>query len=175
MGAAVAKKQPTGRPREWDREAIINDICDKISMSDLSLLKICGDDRTKYPTALTVLKWINEEPEGFGRQYACAKELQAEYMEGTILEVIKNAGTLVINPKTNMPIMYKGEPVFEVTSEAVNLARLEVDARKWLMAHLKPKKYGDRTTLAGDPDNPLIPATKVSMTDAQLESFLKKK
>lgn len=41
------------------------------------------------------------------------------------------------------------------TSEGVAKARLQVDTRKWLLSKLAPKKYGERTVLAGDPDAPL--------------------
>jgi hypothetical protein len=37
----------------------------------------------------------------------------------------------------------------------VQWQRNVVDARKWHLAHLLPKVYGERTVLAGDPDNPL--------------------
>lgn len=37
--------------------------------------------------------------------------------------------------------------------------RLKSDNRKWLLSKLAPKKYGDRTTLAGDPDSPLAVLT----------------
>lgn len=35
-------------------------------------------------------------------------------------------------------------------------AKLQVDTRKWLLSKLAPKKYGDRTVIAGDPDAPLV-------------------
>jgi len=38
---------------------------------------------------------------------------------------------------------------------AVAKARLQVDSRKWLLAKLAPKKYGERTIHEGDPDNPV--------------------
>lgn len=37
----------------------------------------------------------------------------------------------------------------------VNRDRLRVDTRKWLLAKLAPKKYGERTVIAGDPDAPI--------------------
>lgn len=40
-------------------------------------------------------------------------------------------------------------------AEEVSSAKLRVDARKWVVSKLLPKRYGDRTTLAGDPDSPL--------------------
>lgn len=33
--------------------------------------------------------------------------------------------------------------------------RIMVEARKWLLSKLAPKKYGERTVIAGDADNPL--------------------
>ena len=33
--------------------------------------------------------------------------------------------------------------------------RQRIDSRKWCASKLKPKKYGDRVSLAGDADNPL--------------------
>ncbi len=38
----------------------------------------------------------------------------------------------------------------------VQQARLRVDSRKWLLSKLAPKKYGDRLTVAGDDDNPVV-------------------
>jgi len=40
-------------------------------------------------------------------------------------------------------------------SEVVARSRLRVDSRKWLASKMLPKKYGDKTTIAGDADNPL--------------------
>ena len=38
-----------------------------------------------------------------------------------------------------------------------NDKRVRVDTRKWLLSKLAPKKYGDRTILSNDPDNPIPP------------------
>ncbi|HEY1863793.1 MAG TPA: hypothetical protein VGG77_08915 [Roseiarcus sp.] len=44
-----------------------------------------------------------------------------------------------------------------VNSEAINRSRLRVDARKWAMSKMLPKKYGDKieTKVTGDPDAPV--------------------
>ena len=39
--------------------------------------------------------------------------------------------------------------------------RLQVDARKWLLSKLAPKRYGDRLEVAGDKDAPLSIGVKV--------------
>lgn len=46
-------------------------------------------------------------------------------------------------------------PSGSVDSAAVNQLRLRVDTEKWLLSKLVPRVFGDRTTLAGDPDAPL--------------------
>ena len=51
--------------------------------------------------------------------------------------------------------------------ENVQRSRLRVDTRLKLLAKWNPKKWGDRTTLAGDPSSPLI-----GMNDAQLEAAI---
>ena len=37
-----------------------------------------------------------------------------------------------------------------MNNEAVQRSRLRVDARKWLMSKLMPKKYGEKLELGGD-------------------------
>ena len=56
------------------------------------------------------------------------------------------------------------------TADMVERARLQIDTRKWLLARLVPKIYGDRMTLAGDDDNPI--AIDVKHAKAKLLSRL---
>ena len=42
-----------------------------------------------------------------------------------------------------------------VDKDSVAKARLQIDTRKWFLSKLAPKKYGERTILAGDADAPL--------------------
>ncbi len=48
------------------------------------------------------------------------------------------------------------------TGDMVERARLQIETRKWLLARLMPKVYGDRTIIAGDAENPLA----IEHTDA---------
>jgi hypothetical protein len=41
-------------------------------------------------------------------------------------------------------------------AQAAQDARLAFDAERWYLSKLNPKRYGERTTIAGDPDAPLI-------------------
>jgi hypothetical protein len=56
-----------------------------------------------------------------------------------------------------------------VNHDVINRSRLRVDTRKWLMSKLAPKKYGDRTVLAGDPDAPLVLADAIAKARKRVE------
>jgi hypothetical protein len=43
------------------------------------------------------------------------------------------------------------------TPPAIQGLRVKIDTKKWLLSKLAPARYGDRTTVAGDPDQPLLP------------------
>lgn len=74
------------------------------------------------PATTTVIRWLGEN-EAFRAQYARAKEAQMEHYADAIVEIS------------------------DATSEDPQRSRLRVDARKWLMSKLAPKKYGDKVAL----------------------------
>ena len=43
-----------------------------------------------------------------------------------------------------------------VNGEHIQRSRVRIDARKWLLSKLAPKKYGDKLEFAGDPNNPIV-------------------
>lgn len=49
-----------------------------------------------------------------------------------------------------------------LTAEDAALGRLALDARKWYLSKLMPKKYGDKALVGSDPDNPLPAGVQVS-------------
>lgn len=105
-----------GRPDEFSRE-IGDRICQLIA-EGVSVRKICEED--EMPNASTVFRWLGVHDE-FSKQYARAKEVGAEKMADEIMAIADQEGTDVQRDK------------------------LRVDTRKWLLAKLQPKKYGDKT------------------------------
>lgn len=97
------------------------------------------------------------EDEGLQQAYAAAKDAALDIIAEEIIQLADECrpGTKVKTSKRN------GEEV--TTGDMVERSRLQIDARKWLLAHLAPKKYGDRTIIAGDADNPL----SVDVADAK--------
>ena len=97
-------------------------------------------------------RWLREKPE-FCEQYTRAKEESADAMAEDILDIADD-GT-----NDYMEVLDKdGECVgYRVNGEHVQRSRLRVESRKWLMAKMKPKKYGEKIdhNLGGQKDNPV--------------------
>jgi Bacteriophage Sf6, terminase small subunit-like len=86
-------------------------------------------------------RWL-ESSESVRQQYARAKEKAADKMAGEIVEIADNA-----------------------TPQDAHVARLKVDARKWVAAKLLPPNYGDR--LAEVNVNTQINLASISVEDEQ--------
>jgi len=102
------------RPSEYTEE--VGDlICDEI-ISGGALYKLC--ERDDFPGERTVYQWIDRYPE-FAQKYARARELQQD----------READKIVV--------------IADEATDA-NIARLQIDARKWRASKLAPKKYGEK-------------------------------
>lgn len=109
---------PGGRPTDYNEE-IAAIICERLIAGE-SLRAICRDPG--MPDKVTVLRWLTKHDQ-FRTQYTQARELQSE---GEFDEIEDLAAT--------------------ATPETVNVVRLQVDTRKWVLARKSPKKYGDRVS-----------------------------
>jgi hypothetical protein len=122
------------------------EICRRLADGE-SLNHICKSKG--YPAESTVRYWVLDDVDGFAAKYARARAVGYERLAEDILRI---ADTPMIGIKTK--INEKGEA--EITEgDMIEHRRLQVDSRKWMLAKMLPKKYGDRTTLAGDPEAPL--------------------
>ena len=74
--------------------------------------------------------------------YARAREDQQEHWADEIVEIADDATNDWVKRQTR-----SGEIETLVNSDNINRSRLRVDTRKWLMAKLMPRKYGDFKTL----------------------------
>ena len=112
-------------------------ICEQIA-NGKSLRSICTEDG--MPSATTVFKWLNENQD-FSEQYARARDRQADHYFEEIVEIADSV---------------------EADSAAVAKARLQVDARKWTLSKLAPKKYGEKTELdVKSSDGSMTPTVRI--------------
>lgn len=84
--------------------------------------------------------WLNEDA-SLAEDYARAREELHEFIAAEILAIAD----------APVPSNEKGG----VDPGAIQKQRLQVDARKWLLSKLAPKKWGDKIEVSGDSENPL--------------------
>ena len=89
------------------------------------------------------------------KRYARATEMRADRMAEEMLKIADDNGEDVI-------IMEDGR---EVTNhDVINRARLRVDTRKFLLAKMNPKKFGDKIDVTSD-NKPIT--TKIIFEDSE--------
>lgn len=85
-------------------------------------------------TARTVLNWCDADPDGFATQYTQARARGYELLADEILEISDDSSRDTIETE-------HGD---KVNAEVVARSRLRVDSRKWMLAKMLPKVYGDK-------------------------------
>lgn len=101
-------------------------------------------------TSGAIAIWASESEE-FAKRYAHAMNLRTDRMAEEILDISDDGANDWIERERDDD----GNPIRIVDHEHIQRSKLRVDSRKWLMAKMMPKKYGERTTIAGDPENPI--------------------
>lgn len=119
---------------EW--APVIDEILSAIATSPKSLETICKEIESA-PHARTFWKWMEQEEE-LGQRYARAKAAQLEVLADQLVDL---ADTDRICEK----ITVKADGSREVVIlDQVERTKVQIDTRKWLLAKLNPKKYGER-------------------------------
>lgn len=116
----ATEKGKAGRPSDYMPE-VADDICALLASGE-SLVKVCK--RPGMPDKSTVFRWIAEQ-EGFRDKYAKATEARADAIFEEMFDI--------------------ADDVIPDSAEVAK-ARLRVDTRKWALARMNPRKYGDKVT-----------------------------
>jgi hypothetical protein len=122
-----------GRPSLYNDE-LAKKVCALIADGH-SLRTIAAMDG--LPCKETITNWCLNKPE-FLIQYVRAKEEQAEAFAEELLDIADDARNDWM--ENNAP----GNVGWQANGEHIQRSRLRIDARKWLMGKMKPKKYGDK-------------------------------
>ena len=102
-------------------EKLVEKMLEEIA-SGRSVISLCRDEDWT-PNAETWYRWLYKK-EGLSNRYTRAKAIQSEQEADIILDIADNA-----------------------TNQDYQVARLRVDARKWVASKLLPNKYGDKTQI----------------------------
>lgn len=136
--------------REWNRVLVATVVCNAIASSSKSITTILGNgfEGHALPDYATFARWMAPNADGSSSAtcdlYARAKEAQADFMAEELAEIHEKAWVPICDP-SGVPLMKpNGQPFLGVDKNSAALVRLEADNKKWLMAKLKPKRYGDK-------------------------------
>ena len=121
-----------------------------------SLREICRDPQ--MPEPITVRLWVvlNTFPE-FSMQYAQARAAQADHYFDEIFEIADDGSNDWMERQRR-----DGTSETVLDDEHVQRSRLRVDARKWALARMAPRKYG--SIAAGETAAPTDVNVHVSVT-----------
>lgn len=128
------------RPSDYTQQ-IAYEICGRIASGE-PLTKICQGE--EFPDVRTVYRWLAAHDE-FRQIYARAREDQADTLADEIQAIADE-------PMIGSKVTTKANGDVEtVQGDMIEHRRLRVDARKWIAAKLRPRKYGEfaRNELSG--------------------------
>lgn len=135
------------RPSQYTEDLAL-EICAQI-LAGRPLARICESEG--MPAPVTVYRWMRSVP-GFLAMYQLAKEDQADTLAEEILTIADELPhTKVFDSDGNEVIV----PIV-LDAAAVQRQKLRIEARKWIAANLKPKRYGALRQLAGTDGTPSL-------------------
>jgi hypothetical protein len=112
------------------------------------------------PSFRTVYDWTEKDKE-FAARLAHAREIGHDAIADETMEIIDAE-----------PERINNEGGSKIDNAYVAWARNRVEQRLKLLAVWNPKKYGNRTTIAGDPDNPLIEPLDDTQRAAKVQAIM---
>lgn len=122
------------RPQSTYTIEIANKICVRLAAGE-SLSSVCRDP--DFPCIATVFNWLRENDD-FQIAYARAKAESADALFEELIDIADDGRNDWMENRD------PDNPGYKLNGEHVNRSRLRVDTRKWAIARMKPKKYGDR-------------------------------
>jgi len=143
----VPAPAPLGRPSRYSRK-IANKICALLATGK-TLRAICRDDDS-LPDESTVRKWAVNDVNGFFPLYARAREMGLDSMADECIEI---SDERLPERRVSQSAKRKADGSIEAevaghvnitTTDNVARATLKLDARKWYLSKLAPKRYAER-------------------------------
>lgn len=111
-------------------------VCARLAEGE-SLRSICRDD--DMPSVGAFLGWVSKSRE-LAEQYTRARALCLDAMAEDIIDIADT-------PQIGQKSVSKATGLEITEGDMVEHRRLRIEARKWLMGKMAPKKYGDKLDL----------------------------
>ena len=117
---------------KYDKDKIVPKVLELLQKG-MSLREACKGEGMPAPSTFNL--WCNEDSK-LAEQYARAREIRAELIFEEVLEIADDAANDYIETDEGaIP-----------NRTAIDRARLKIDARKWVLGKMNPKKFGDKVT-----------------------------
>ena len=121
---------------EEEKQRKFDDIINDIVENSVSIRKALKG-RLSPQLFFDMLKEDTEK----AKRYARATEIRADIMAEEILDIADDSSS---------DIAYNDKGDVIENREFINRSKVRIDARKWLLAKMQPKKYGDKLDLTSD-------------------------
>jgi hypothetical protein len=133
----------SGRPSLYTAE-LAERILEQL-MEGRLLINIC--DQPGMPSAATIRQWALEDREGFADRYDRARELGFHAMSEQLVAIADDG-------RSDWVLYRQPDGTAEVAfdHEHVKRSRLRIDARRWILTKMLPRRFGDRPEVK--PDGP---------------------
>jgi hypothetical protein len=156
--AAIAAAQGPAKSYLYS-QAIGDEICHRLAAGE-SLRSICRSEG--MPGFATITAWGLDTQHPFAAQFAHARNIGWRHLAEEILEISDDSSRDYVEREGA-----DGEIVRTVDHDHIARARLRVDTRKWLLARMLPKVYGDRVVneIVGQGDGPVKVDVSSKMAD----------
>lgn len=139
-------------------DLLFNKILVRIELGE-ALRNILKDE--DLPSSKTFYEWLDNDDSKV-KQYARACELRAEIIFDELLDIADDGRNDFVTKKLG------GDVEIEcLNSENIQRSRLRIDARKWILSKMNPKKYGDKLDIE---QTNITPITEIVLTDAVTNS-----
>ncbi len=116
-------------------EEVAGEICERVAAGEF-LVDICAEQG--MPSVAEVSGWAVRDEEGFFGRYMRAKQMRCLRYADEIESIADEAGA---DLKT---VSKAGREERVVDKECIQRSQIRIETRKWLMAKLLPRIFGDR-------------------------------
>lgn len=122
---------------EQEKNAIFNDICEKVILHKMSFNQAVEESEISL---VSFYKWIVDSEER-KELYNYARNIRSDVLFEEIIEIADT-------PEEGEVTTEKASGIEIKRGDMTEHRRLKVDARKWVVARMNPKKYGDKLDLS---------------------------
>jgi hypothetical protein len=121
------------------KKEIVTNICNDVVENSKSFKQAIDDAEI---TRMTFYTWITKFPE-LDRLYNYAREVRSDVLFEEIIEIADT-------PEEGEVMTEKPTGIERKVGDMTEHRKLKIDARKWVVAKMQPKKYGNKSDSANE-------------------------